>query len=178
MSDELTHKSPVYSCQRSSLSPSDWEFYPYIKKQSPSAEVAFLGVSPFVLHHAASEAVVGPRDFVRVFNSIFLSLNFIGRVKKKRETSRKSFRSSRSQTLFSRQVKQEQKNASAPRRLGFPRTPRQQFLYPRTRLLVLRQFNAIFYNYFLLFEVQIWPFHHVGENKQYHDERCVNRIQL
>ena len=36
------------------------------------------------MHNAASEAVVGPRDFPRVFNNIFLSLNFIGRVKKKR----------------------------------------------------------------------------------------------
>ena len=34
--------------------------------------------------YAASEAVVGPRDFARVINNIFLSLNFIGRVKKKR----------------------------------------------------------------------------------------------
>ena len=36
------------------------------------------------MHNATSEAVVGPRDFPRVFNNIFLSLNFIGRVKKKR----------------------------------------------------------------------------------------------
>ena len=34
--------------------------------------------------YAASEAVVGPRDFARVINNIFLSLNFTGRVKKKR----------------------------------------------------------------------------------------------
>ena len=34
--------------------------------------------------YAASEAVVGPRDFARVINNIFLSINFIGRVKKKR----------------------------------------------------------------------------------------------
>ena len=36
------------------------------------------------MHNAASEAVVGPRDFPLVFSNIFLSLNFIGRVKKKR----------------------------------------------------------------------------------------------
>ena len=36
------------------------------------------------MHNATSEAVVGPRDFPRDFNNIFLSLNFIGRVKKKR----------------------------------------------------------------------------------------------
>ena len=36
------------------------------------------------MHNATSEAVVGPRDFPRVFNNIFLSLSFIGRVKKKR----------------------------------------------------------------------------------------------
>ena len=35
--------------------------------------------------YTASEAVVGPRDFARVINNIFLSLNFIGRVKKKRK---------------------------------------------------------------------------------------------
>ena len=34
--------------------------------------------------YAASEAVVGPRDFACVINNIFLSLNFIGQVKKKR----------------------------------------------------------------------------------------------
>ena len=34
--------------------------------------------------YAPSEAVGGPRDFARVINNIFLSLNFIGRVKKKR----------------------------------------------------------------------------------------------
>ena len=34
--------------------------------------------------YAPSEAVGGPRNFVRVINNIFLSLNFIGRVKKKR----------------------------------------------------------------------------------------------
>ena len=34
--------------------------------------------------YSASEAVVGPRDFARVINNIFLSLNFIGRVKEKR----------------------------------------------------------------------------------------------
>ena len=33
--------------------------------------------------YVASEAVVGPRDFARVINNIFLSLNFINRVKKK-----------------------------------------------------------------------------------------------
>ena len=37
-----------------------------------------------MLHYATSEAVVGPRDFARVINSIFLPLNFIGRVKKRR----------------------------------------------------------------------------------------------
>ena len=36
------------------------------------------------MHNAASEAVVGPRDFPLVFSNIFLSLSFIGRVKKKR----------------------------------------------------------------------------------------------
>ena len=36
------------------------------------------------MHNAASEAVVGPRDFPLVFSNIFLSLNFMGRVKKKR----------------------------------------------------------------------------------------------
>ena len=34
------------------------------------------------MHNAASEAVVCPRDYPRVFKNIFLSLNFIGRVKK------------------------------------------------------------------------------------------------
>ena len=34
--------------------------------------------------YAACEAVVGPRDFARVINNIFLSLNFIGQIKKKR----------------------------------------------------------------------------------------------
>ena len=37
-----------------------------------------------MLHYAASEAVLGPRDFARVINRIFLSLNLIGRIKKKR----------------------------------------------------------------------------------------------
>ena len=36
------------------------------------------------MHNAASEAVVGLRDFLLVFSNIFLSLNFMGRVKKKR----------------------------------------------------------------------------------------------
>ena len=36
------------------------------------------------MHNATSEAVVGPRNFSCLFNNIFLSLNFIGRVKKKR----------------------------------------------------------------------------------------------
>ena len=34
--------------------------------------------------YAASEAVVSRRDFSHVINNIFLSLNFIGRVKEKR----------------------------------------------------------------------------------------------
>ena len=34
--------------------------------------------------YATSEALVGPCDFAPVINNIFLSLNFIGRVKKKR----------------------------------------------------------------------------------------------
>ena len=34
--------------------------------------------------YAPSEAVGSPRDFACVINNIFLSLNFIGRVKKKR----------------------------------------------------------------------------------------------
>lgn len=29
VSDELTHQSAIHSCERSSLSPQDWEFYPY-----------------------------------------------------------------------------------------------------------------------------------------------------
>lgn len=44
----------------------------------------FLVFPYFMVHYVASEAVVSPRDVTHVINSVFLLLNFIGRVKKKR----------------------------------------------------------------------------------------------
>ena len=63
------HQSPVHSCQRSSLSPLDWEFYPYTKKQSPLAQVTFFGVITLMAIYAPSEAVGGPHNFVCVINN-------------------------------------------------------------------------------------------------------------
>ena len=62
MRNELTQQSTTHSRQTPLLSSSHWEFYPSI----------FFGQD------------AGPRDFARVVNDIFLSVNLIGRVKKKR----------------------------------------------------------------------------------------------
>ena len=49
--------------------------------------LTFFGVCIY----APFKAVVNPHDFARVINSIFLSCNFIGRVKKKKMASQKAF---------------------------------------------------------------------------------------
>ena len=54
------------------------------KKQSTSAEVTFSMFPHSWLHNAASKTTGGLRDFARVINRIFLSLNLIGSEQKKR----------------------------------------------------------------------------------------------
>lgn len=70
--------------------------------------------------YAPFKAVVNPHDFARVINSIFLSRNFIRRVKKKKMASQKAFlRLDIADALFSVGETKAEKFLCSPQAMGF-----------------------------------------------------------